>query len=75
MEIGALSWSLPQANSSHKISKHNEKMRQAIENMNEFIIRFYRHPPDQEEVVPQPEDKHDQYKQLKENFLKMFENK
>ena len=73
LEIGALSWGLPQAVSGHKISRHNEKMRQAVENMNEFIIRFYKYPPDQEENHAQAEDKEDPYKHLKENFLKMFD--
>ena len=75
LDIGALSWGLPQSVIGHKISKHNEKMRQAVENMNEFIIRFYKHPPDQEEVVKEEVEKVEQYKHLKENFLKMFENK
>lgn len=75
LEIGALSWGLPQAIAGHRISRHNEQMRHAVENMNEFIIKFYRHPPDQEDLQEVPEEKEDQYKQLKENFLKMFENK
>ena len=73
MEIGALAWGLPQAVTGHRISRHNEKMRQAVESMNEFIIRFYKHPPDQQENEVQVEEKEDQYKHLKENFLKMFD--
>jgi Ring finger domain len=75
LEIGPLPWGLPQAVTSDKISKHHEKMRHAVENMNEFIIRFYKHPPDQEEISPDDNIKEDHYKHLKENFLKMFESK
>lgn len=75
LDIGATAWGLPKAVVGHKISRHNEKMRHAVENMNEFIVRFYRHPPDMMEPSQDDGNRDEEYKRIKENFLKMLETK
>lgn len=59
LEIGAVAWGLPQAVNSHRISRHNEQMRKAVEGLNGFMVRFYKHPPDEVEndLVQQEEEK------------------
>ena len=80
LDIGALNWGLPQEVIEHKISCHNEKMRKIVENMNEFITEFYKHPPDQEENSEnqikneKQRGREEHYKQLRETFLKNIEN-
>jgi len=46
-EVGGVAWGLPRPVTSHLISKRNEDMRKAVENMNAFLIRFYRNPPEE----------------------------
>jgi hypothetical protein len=75
LDIGATAWGLPKAVVGHKISRHNEKRRHAVENMNDFIVRFYQHPPDQIEKSPEDMANNEHYKKIKENFLKLLENK
>lgn len=75
LDIGATAWGLPKAVVGHKVSRHKEKRRHAVENMNDFIVRFYRHPPDQIEKSPEDLAIDEHFKKLKENFLKLLENK
>lgn len=46
VDIGATAWGLPRTIKSHRILKDEENMKHAFESMNEFILRFYKHPPD-----------------------------
>ncbi|CAG9328779.1 unnamed protein product [Blepharisma stoltei] len=49
VSIGAVVWGLPQAVTYHRISSYEEEVKQSIEEINTFMIRFYQHPPDQVE--------------------------
>lgn len=73
IDIGATAWGLPRTINSHKISKHGEKMKYAVENMNEFILRFYKHPPDQIHVEDEGEAE-DRFERLREQ-LRRFDVK
>lgn len=73
IDIGATAWGLPRTINSHKISRHGEKMKYAVENMNEFILRFYRHPPDQVNVEDEGEGE-DRFARLREQ-LRRFDVK
>jgi phosphomevalonate kinase len=46
VDIGATAWGLPRSVKSHKIVKDSENMKHAFESMNEFVLRFYMHPPE-----------------------------